>query len=299
MMTAFSHRTAPRTARIGAPDAGAHDRVQRYAGIGLALLCLALPGRAARAELLDGGEKNAVVVAPREVTGRHDARWRGSVNGGLVGTAGDVRSFALTGDVDAQRSNGIDTITLNGLATRGLTRSLDGRSVQTANYQRGLLQYDRNLTDRIYGLGYLELERAPLRGLSVRTTFGVGAGYHLIRDERKTFDVFGGVGYTVERYAASNNRPGETIKSPELMLGERFTYQFSERSRFEQRFVVYPSIGPFGRVRTQLELALSTALSDRLQMKVSLLNIYRSHPRANNSKMNTMLMTSLGYTFGK
>jgi len=249
--------------------------------------------------LLDGGEKTAVVVAPRDVTGRHDARWRGSVNGGLVGTAGDVRSFALTGDVDAQRSTGIDTITLNGLATRGVTRALDGRSMQTANYQRGMLQYDRNITDRIYGLGYLELERAPLRGLSIRTTFGVGAGYHVIKDAQKTFDVFGGVGYTVERYASVDNRPGATIKSPELMLGERFTYQFSERSRFEQRFVVYPSIGPFGRVRTQLELALSTALSERLQMKVSLLNIYRSHPRANNSKLNTMLMTSLGYTFGR
>ena len=267
-------------------------------GVAIALLGFSFAGRSAQATLVDGAETTTVIVAPQNIKTGADARWRGAINGGFLGTSGDVRSFALTGDADAQRTTGRDTITLNVLATKGRTRAMDGRSLPTADYQRGLLQYDRNLSDRSYALGYLELERAQLRGLALRTTFGAGVGYHVIKYTRKTFDVFGGVGYTAERYGAVDNREGATIKAPELMLGERFTYQFSERSRFEHRFVVYPSVGPFGRVRTQLELSLSTAISDRLQMKVSLLNIYRSHPRAHNSKMNMMAMASLGYTFG-
>lgn len=297
--TMFVHRARASVAAhddAGAVGKGTGKRLA-FAVIVLALSCAALSGREARADLVDPGG-TVTVVSPYGLKTKMDSRWRGSINGGFTGVNGDVRSFAVNLDADAQRSTGIDTITLTGMAVRGLTRTANGVSAQTANYQRGLLQYDRNISDRVYGLGYVELERAPLRGLSMRTTFGVGAGYHVFKDVSKTFDVFGGIGYTTERYAASDTQPGVTIKAPELMVGERFTYQFSERSRFEQRFVVYPSVGPFGRVRTQLELALSTAISDRLQVKMSFLNIYRSHPRANNNKMNSMLMASIGYVFG-
>lgn len=75
-------------------------------------------------------------------------------------------------------------------------------------------KYDRDITDRTFGFGSLDIEHDKLQELDVRGVAAAGVGRHIIKTEKTIFDLFTGLAYNHERFTT------ETRNSAELLLGK-------------------------------------------------------------------------------
>ena len=238
------------------------------------------------------------IVAPSEQIVIPDRGIRGSLNAGFNAAAGDISSYDFIFNGDARWATETDKITGTATVARGNKRDANGKSVMMSNRARSLVQYDHDLTPLVYSLAFIELETSKLRNLAFRGTLGAGLGRHVIRSEDIAFDVFGGVSYTYEKYQKTDKHPAVQRRYPEIVLGESLSYRINASTQLTQRFAVYPNLDRINRFRTQFDLGVSTALSKRLQLKATLTNSYYNKPAAGGKRMNTMLMTTVGYVFG-
>lgn len=238
------------------------------------------------------------IVAPNKQIVIPDHGIRGSLNAGFNAATGDISSYDFIFNGDARWATETDKITGTATVARGNKRDANGKSVMMSNRARALVQYDHDLTPLVYSLAFIELETSKLRNLAFRGTIGGGLGRHVIRSEDIAFDVFGGVSYTYEKYQKTDKHPAVSRRYPELVLGESLSYRINGSTHLTQRFAIYPNLNRMNQFRTQFDLGVSTALSKRLQLKATLTNSYYNKPAAGGKRMNTMLMTTVGYVFG-
>ncbi|SDV47982.1 DUF481 domain-containing protein [Chitinasiproducens palmae] len=223
---------------------------------------------------------------------KEDGQWRGSVNAGLSAASGNTTSASINASANATWADHINKFTASFTGLYGTETDNDGNKSTSNNLFRANALYTHNLNERVYTFGSLDLERNELQDLNFRSSIAGGMGYHVIRRTDETFNVFGGLSYNYERYKT------EQRNYPELVLGQEWNRKVSDTVSFNERFAVYPNLGYPGYFRTQLDVGLTTKLSDRLNLNVSLQNRYQNHPVYQVKKMDTLFVTSIGYTFG-
>jgi putative salt-induced outer membrane protein len=220
-----------------------------------------------------------------------DGQFHGTFAAGLSFASGNTSSNALnlTADTAAETAN--DKTTLYGLVTRASNKS-SGISEKTSDLFRVGGRYDRNLSDRLFAYGGLELERDKIAALKLRTGVSAGLGYKVIRDATTTFDVFGGVAYTSNDFEA----PLKDTKGFGVQIGEESTHKLSATSTFKQRLVVNPAGGDVG-TRAAWDASLSTALAGSLSLNVGLGMRYAAKVPTGVKKTDSLLIVGVGYKF--
>ncbi len=232
-----------------------------------------------------------LTVTPSSTAVKTDGAWRGSFNAGVSTASGNTSSVSINGSADAQWA---DTTNKFIAALTGLygTSTSDGNESVSNNLITFSAELDHNISPKVYELGLFNAQRNELQDLNFQSSIAGGFGYHVIQGGPTAFDVFGGVSYNYEKYSQS------TRQYPELLIGESLTQKIGATTSFNERLAVYPNMGYIGNVRTQLDLGLTTAIADRLQLKMTLSNSYQNQPVGGVKKMDTLFMTSIGYTFG-
>jgi putative salt-induced outer membrane protein YdiY len=218
-----------------------------------------------------------------------DGRWHTLLGAGLTYASGNTNAATLTAKADAVRATEDDKWTLYGEALRARTDD-----VTTGNRIRLSGRYDWNLTQHVFTLASLDLERDTLAELSRRTTVNGGLGYKLIdRDELRT-SVFGGLGYTEDRYLAPQEVDGETrmrFGRPTALLGEESAHKFSASTSASQRLVVNADLKETREYRAQWDASLGVAMTSTINLTVGLSVRYDS-ARGNGVKATDTLFTT-------
>jgi putative salt-induced outer membrane protein len=220
-----------------------------------------------------------------------DGQFHGTFAAGLSLASGNTSSNALNLTADAAAETADDKTTVYGLITRASNKS-SGVSNTTSDLFRIGGRYDRNLSDRLFAYGGLELERDNIANLKMRTSVSAGVGYKVIRDATTTFDVFGGVAYTSNDYKA----PLVDTKGFGVQIGEESTHKLSATSTFKQRLVVTPAGGDVG-TRAAWDASLSSALAGNLSLNVGLGFRYVNKVPLGVKKTDTLLIVGVGYKF--
>lgn len=237
---------------------------------------------------------SGVVALPAfaQTAPKPDGAWRGSIGVGATAASGNTKSLNFSGNADAVRQTKTDKLgfylqSLYGRSTIG------GATTTTANQLRLGGRYDRDFTDRIFGFGGLDLEKNKLANIKLRTVPSVGVGYHVIKSEQTTFDVFGGLAYNhTDRYTGAN------FRGAELLLGEESTHKISSTTSARQRFVVYPSLKDSGEYRSTFDAGIVTAIVGGWNLTATLGHRYDSNPPAGVKKSDLLLFTGLQYGWG-
>jgi putative salt-induced outer membrane protein len=230
-----------------------------------------------------------------------DGQWRGAGGAALSMTSGNSSTTALSLNGDMVRATIEDKITLGANTNYGRSKNAAGISSTTANKWATSGQYDYNLSPALFVFGKLGLEGDSLIDLSMRTTLAAGLGYKLIDTKEMSFSVFGGAGYSTDKYdvlQTIGGKKGKTFSRSSLFLGEESSHQLSASTTFKQRLELYPGLSGDKAKIIKFTAGLGVAMSSTLNLTVGLTDTYNSVPAAGNKKNDLGLFTGINVKFG-
>jgi len=229
-----------------------------------------------------------------------DGLWRGAGGAALSATAGNTSSSSLLLNAEASKATAADKITLAAAVNRAQSKT-DGVSKTTADKWAGNGQYDLNLSPRLFVFGKLGLEADKLVALSLRTSLAGGLGYKLVSTEQTSFEIFGGLGYSTDRYDSDRTIAGKTARSfsrASIYLGEASAHQLSPTASLKQRLELYPGISGDKALLAKFSASLNVAMNSKLSLNVGLNHTHNSKPAAGTKKGDTGLFTGISVKFG-
>jgi putative salt-induced outer membrane protein len=218
--------------------------------------------------------------------------WGGFLDTGISFTRGNSQTlnFVLSGK--AVRTSTRDKITVYAnsvFANNGTT----GVSITTANAINGGIRVDMDVNSKLFMFGFTDFTYDEFQQLDLRNVLGSGLGYHVIKTDATTFDVYGGGGFDQAYYSTPL-----TIRSGVANAGESLTHSVSKRTSFSERFDFYPNLSETGQYRFLFNTTATTALNSWLGWQVTFNDGYVSNPPPLIKKNDLLFSTGLRLTFG-
>ena len=283
---------------------------------------------------VDPGSAKALEIVNRSADAPN---WQGTMNAGLDVSRGNSETSTLSTNGTATRLGSHDRL---GLFGTYLFSAVGGGTdaVTTARATRGGVRYDHDLVGPTFGFGFGDAENDPLQLLDLRTVVGGGAGAHLLKTNATQLNLFGGVSYAKDAYAAgtttttATTTPGPVVTPPghggtppglsgirptrggkaptvvrtslsrsvgEFVFGQDLTRQLSDNVSLTEAATVFPAFGDLQDYRVSFDLSLSAQLNGWLQWNLSVADRYLHIPPAGGAVQNDMFIsTGLGITFG-
>jgi putative salt-induced outer membrane protein len=226
--------------------------------------------------------------------------WSGLLDTGLSETRGNsaLLAFSLAGKAArATTRNKLSLYSNIVYATDNTT--LPGRT--TANSIQGGARFDYNLKPRLFVFAIADFAYDEFQHLDLRSVLGGGLGFHVIKTENTTFDVFAGGDYDREKF--SPNPPlvlaNTTRNVAEIDAGEELSWKLNNRVSLNERFSVFPNLSDLGQYRFQFDATAATKLKSWLSWQITVSDRYLSNPLPGLKSNDELLSTGLRLTFGK
>jgi len=179
----------------------------------------------ARKVTVTGTEAQQIEIDRLADPGLLDA-WAGFLDLGLSSARGNARTSTTNVGMNATRTTERDKVAVNFTSIYS-ANTTTGLKVTTANAIRGGVRYDMNITPRMTGFGFTDLEFDEFQRLDLRFVGGGGLGWKAIRSERTVLDVFSGASLNKELFSDGTRR-----NSGELLFGQDYPARAGASARF-------------------------------------------------------------------
>jgi small nuclear ribonucleoprotein (snRNP)-like protein len=235
--------------------------------------------------------------------------WNGVFDTGLALTRGNSATASYTLNTTAVRQTARDKVSLFATYIYANDDSTPP-SRTTASSLRSGARLDWNLTERVFVFGFGDFETNELQHLSLRQVYGGGFGYHIIKTDRNSLDVFGGFDYDRDKfapYSLVNPAPpppltpiaGRAQNSAEATVGEEFNSKFSKRGTLTQTFSLFPNVSHTGDFRYQFDATMATQVKAWMNWQVTFSDHYINYPPPGLKSNDIVLSTGLRVVWGK
>jgi len=213
-------------------------------------------------------------------------RWEGGLDAGFDLTRGnsDTRNFRFA--FRAERKVGRDNLTLYAETLYSIDDLPNASPHITEDERRGSARFDRDLASRLFAFANADFMSDGLQDLNLRSVFGGGIGYHLIKRHRTTLDLLGGANFTRENYIEIQRNLGAG------QVGEEFKLKLGKNTSLIQNFAYFPDLTEHGgNYRTNFRLGTITMIIKWLGWQNNLTDSYVTNPPA-GKKRNEIVFTS-------
>jgi len=237
----------------------------------------------------------ACSTAFAQATVKEDGRWRAALGAALSSSGGNTNASSITLNGDAVRARPHDTWRIFG----NLLYAKNEGTTSGNQFRLGT-RYDWNFTPVWFTFAGANLERDPIAELSRRTSVSTGLGYRVLNLPDKTFNVFGGVELTADRYTAPRMVDGamrERFRYGSFLFGEESTHSFSESLSANQRFAVFPNMRDRGEFRAEFDASLQVAMTRSMSLNVGFVVRHNSDPGVGLKETDTLLTTGISVKF--
>lgn len=237
----------------------------------------------------------AAATALAQATVKPDGQFRSAIGLGASFSSGNTKATNLSLNADAVRATDQNKLSLYGNAQYARSGG-----VTTGDQLRLGGRYDQNLSASLFAFGGLDFERNKFANLDLRSQLSAGLGWHVIKSPNTNFDVFGGLGYTHDKYKAAMVIDGASRSSynyMSLLLGEESTHKLSDSTSFKQRLVVVPNMKNRGEYRANWDAGLAVAMSKAMNLNVGFAFAHNSEPGAGRKATDTLLTTGVSVKF--
>lgn len=221
--------------------------------------------------------------------------WRGYFDTGLALTSGNAETRSFTNNAGATRKSKRDTIKLyfTSVFAQADAQGTDSETVTTANAVRGGSRYELDVSEKLFTFGFVDLEFDEFQDLDLRNVLGGGMGYRFVRNDRMSFDLFGGGSYNQEFFKNDITR-----RSAEIVAGEEFSLTINDRTSLTERLAFYPNMSNTGEYRLQFDTSLTTDVFQWLGWNVTFSDRFLSNPVPGRLKNDVLLTTGVRVVFG-
>ena len=160
--------------------------------------------------------------------------WSGRIGIGMNYARGNTDQTDRIGSLLLRRRTPENRLIVNYLGNFSETKD-----TETVNNQRLNVIFD-TFPDRQYFWRplFLELYRDPFQNIDVRSTIGVGAGYHLIDKPDVTWNISGGPAYRLIRYDSVQPEDSNEADTPALVLSTFYDTELSNEVDFKTLYNV-------------------------------------------------------------
>ena len=228
-----------------------------------------------------------------QATVKPDGQWRAAFTLGVSVATGNTASTLVNVQADAVRATDTDKFALSGQQTYG-----QSTGVRTSDLASLGARYNRDVEDRWFWFANAEATRNQLADLAVRASVSTGLGRHLVKTESDTFDVFGGLGWSYDRYVDPVLVAGavrDRYQRWEPVLGEESTHTVSPTTTLRQRLALYPNATDTGALRATFEAGIAVAMTNTLSLNATLSMRYNSDPGAGLKSTDSLFVTGIAY----
>jgi putative salt-induced outer membrane protein YdiY len=219
--------------------------------------------------------------------------WTGFVDIGLSFARGNARTSSTTASAGANRVTTRDKIEVY-FTSIYASNSTTGVSLVTANARRGGVNYNLNVTPKLFAFGLSDLEYDDFQGLDLRFAPAAGLGYSLWKGERGSFNLVGGASLNREFFATGLNRT-----SGEVLFGNETSYRLSSKTALRQKATFYPNVSDTGQYRMNFDTTAETALWKWLGWQFTVSDRLLSDPLPGRRKNDFLFSTGFRLTFAK
>lgn len=224
-----------------------------------------------------------------------DGEWRGAIGLNAAIARGNSESANIGFNADAVRQTKTDKLGfyVQDIFANSKNQST-GQTSLTAQIFRAGGRYDRDITDRLFGFGGIQFEHDKLADIKRRILPQAGVGYHVIKSEPTTFDVFAGVAYNeTTHYVLPKD------KDVELLIGEESIHKISATTTFRQRLAMFAPFDDLSdKYRLQFDAGLITQIIGGWSLNVTLTDRYQKQTAPGKKKNDVVLFTGLQYGWG-
>jgi hypothetical protein len=219
--------------------------------------------------------------------------WSATGNVGFAGTTGNAETMTFTAGINAARVTNTDktSVYFNAIESSAL---VSGKNSNTAQAVRGGLEYDHNLTPRLFLNTFNDYEYDKFQNLNLRFAVGAGLGFHAVKTDRNRLDVVGGIDFDHASFSTPLIQD-----SSEAFFGDDYTYKLSAATSFYQTFRMFENLSDTGTYRINSGAGAATKISKWLTWNLSLSDRYLNHPAPGRKTNDFLYTTGLGVTFGK
>ena len=219
--------------------------------------------------------------------------WKAGLNTGFALTRGNSQTKNLALAFVGTRQTPRDKLGLY-MKSVSATNDLPGAVPSTtANAIGGGARYDHDLDTRLFGFVSGDFFSDALQGLNLRSVFGGGAGYHVIKTKPTTLDLLGGLNYTRESYTTLSRNLAA------LTLGEELMHLLGKSTVLNQRLYFFPDINSAGDFRGTFDFATVTKINKHFGWQNSFSDVYVTNPPLGKRQNDIILTTGLNVSFGQ
>lgn len=233
----------------------------------------------------------AIGVVQAQATVKPDGQWRAAFGLGASMSSGNSKGNNLSLSGDGVRATTQDKVSLYG---SGQYASSAGTT--TAEQMRLGGRYDRNVSTDLFAFGGLDLDRNKFANLQLRSRLSGGLGYHVLKAPDTTFDLFGGLSFTADKYIdpmVVDSRSRSSYSYAGLLLGEESTHKLSDTTSFKQHLVLVPNLKNGGEYLANWDAGLGVSMSKSMSLNVGFSLARNSDPGFGRKTTDTLLTTGL------
>lgn len=217
--------------------------------------------------------------------------WDGGANVGFALTRGNSQTKNLALAFNADRKTLNDEITMYANSVYATNDAAGAVPTTTANTIQGGIRYAHDLTPRLFGFVNADFQTDDLQALNLRSIFGGGLGYHVIKNDTTTLDFLGGLNYTRENYVQFDRNFAA------LTLGEEFTHKVRMSTLITQKFYMFPDLNDLGEYRGTFNFGTVTKINKWLGWQNAFGDIYVTNPPVGKKQNDIIFTTGLNVSF--
>ena len=232
-----------------------------------------------------------LALAQAQATVKPDGQFRYAFGAGASYTSGNTDSASVNLSGDGVRATGSSKWQFGGKALRGRSQG-----AQTADTLALGTQYDFDWTPQWYGFGKADFLRDRLANVSSRASLFGGAGRHVVKTDRLTWDLSAGLGYSQDRYFDATEVAGESrtrYGRAEAVLAEESHHRWTPTTSFQQKLSLYPALRSDAGYRSAFDAGISVSMTSTLSLTAGLTHRYNSDPGVGLKRNDTLLVTGI------
>lgn len=246
--------------------------------------------QAAKIKEIEKAHAEDVAALREKAESKAEDVWSGSVKFDFSGASGNTDETNLGGKAAAKRETEFDRLFLS---LQGRFENDDG--AETRNEITGMGKLERDITDRLFAFGSLELERDKFEEIDLRTNLTGGLGYFIIKEDRQELKPRLGVGYEVTAY---ENDPTE--KDVVFSAGYDYRVDMLDKLRFAHSFTYLPAVENLAddyRLDSDASLAYPINEAKTWNVELGLQHQYDAMPAGDVKKLDTYYSLGLSRKF--